>query len=71
MAKAVKVSGAFAARFGGLPAGEVVWQLGEALQTALDAHPDAVGPMVIADREKGEIELSFEFAAEGDPSEAI
>lgn len=64
----MKVSGAFEARFGGLPVGEVVWKLAEALQAALDGHAEAVGPMVIADREKGEIELSFEFAAEGDPS---
>jgi hypothetical protein len=38
----------------------------DALMEALDAHPAVVGPMVVADMEKGDVTVSFEFAASGD-----
>lgn len=47
---------------------EIVWDLAEALMAGLDAHKDATGPMVTANSETGEVELSFEFPAVGDPA---
>ena len=51
-------------RFAGLP-GDAVWKMADLLQAALDAHPAAVGPMIVADGSTGELTLSFEFAAVG------
>lgn len=56
----------FEARFAGLP-GEVAWKLADALMAALDTHPEAVGPMVVANTATGELTLSFEFVGVGDP----
>jgi hypothetical protein len=52
-------------RFGGMPA-ELLEGITDAIMVALDAHPLTIGPMVAADKSKGEVALSFEFAAVGD-----
>lgn len=67
MTKTTETIATLEARFADLP-GEAVWQLADVLMTALDSHPAAVGPMVVADAATGEIIVSFEFAAVGDPS---
>jgi hypothetical protein len=46
--------------------GDEVEPLADALMEALDAHPAVVGPMVVADLERGDVMVSFEFAASGD-----
>jgi len=38
----------------------------DALMDALDAHPAVVGPLVVADGARGDVRVSFEFAASGD-----
>ena len=45
---------------------QVVEPVAEALMDALEAHPSVVGPMVVADAARGDVVVSFEFAASGD-----
>ncbi len=64
----MKTIGMFEARFGGFPADHLE-ALTDALMTGLDAHPLAMGPMVVADKATRELVLSFEFVATGNVNE--
>ncbi|MBJ7596287.1 MAG: hypothetical protein JF886_15775 [Candidatus Dormibacteraeota bacterium] len=47
---------------------ELIEQMADGLMKALEAHPQAQGPMIVANVERGEMVVSFQFVAVGDPS---
>lgn len=53
-------------QLGNLPEG-VVWLVADQIMVALDGHSRMLGPMVRADQAARTIDVSFEFAATGDP----
>ncbi len=55
------------AAFVGMPR-ELTEQMADGLMEALEAHPRAQGPMIVANVENGETVVSFQFVAVGDPS---
>jgi len=63
----VSTTATFEVRLGPF-AGEDVFSLADELMAALDAHADAVGPMVVADAARSELIVSFELAASGEPT---
>lgn len=55
-----EVTSTFEARFGGFRP-ETVEQWADEVMVALDAHPGAIGPMVVADIQAGAFSVSFEL----------